>query len=128
MTQRISSRAGLDPAWIVIAAGVCAALHVGKLPPAIAALQAALGLTLVQAGFLLSLVQLAGMLLGVVFGLAADTLGPRRSVLLGLGVLTLASATVTAVLSRLALSSVDLCPWALREGVILRRLDALTSA
>jgi MFS family permease len=85
-------RAGLDPALTVIAAGVCAALHVGKLPPAIAALQAALGLTLVQAGFLLSLVQLAGMLLGVVFGLAADTLGPRRSVLLGLGVLTLASA------------------------------------
>ena len=84
-------RVGLDPALTVIAAGVCAALHVGKLPPAIAALQAALGLTLVQAGFLLSLVQLAGMLLGVVFGLAADTLGPRRSLLLGLGVLTLAS-------------------------------------
>ncbi len=92
MKQRIRSRAGLDPAWIVIAAGVCAALHVGKLPPAIAALQAALGLTLVQAGFLLSLVQGAGMLLGVVFGLAADTVGPRRSVLLGLSVLTLASA------------------------------------
>lgn len=91
MNQRISSRAGFDPAWIVIAAGVCAALHVGKLPPAIAALQAALGLTLVQAGFLLSLVQLAGMLLGVVFGLASDTLGPRRSVVLGLSVLTLAS-------------------------------------
>jgi len=91
MNQRIRSLAGLDPAWIVIAAGVCAALHVGKLPPAIAALQAALGLTLVQAGFLLSLVQLAGMLLGVVFGLAADTIGPRRSLLLGLAVLTLAS-------------------------------------
>ncbi|MFO1217813.1 MAG: MFS transporter [Burkholderiaceae bacterium] len=85
-------RLGLDPALTVIAAGVCAALHVGKLPPAIAALQAALGLTLVQAGFLLSLVQLAGMSLGVAFGLAADTLGPRRSVLLGLATLSLASA------------------------------------
>lgn len=84
-------RAGLDPALTVIAAGVCAALHVGKLPPAIAALQAALGLTLVQAGFLLSLVQLAGMSLGIAFGLAADTLGPRRSVLLGLATLSLAS-------------------------------------
>ncbi len=84
-------RAGFDPALTVIAAGVCAALHVGKLPPAIAALQTALGLTLVQAGFLLSLVQLAGMSLGIAFGLAADTLGPRRSVLLGLATLSLAS-------------------------------------
>jgi exopolyphosphatase/guanosine-5'-triphosphate,3'-diphosphate pyrophosphatase len=28
-------------------------------------------------------------------------------------------------LSRLELATVDLCPWALREGVILRRLDWL---
>jgi len=27
---------------------------------------------------------------------------------------------------RLGLDSLDICPWALREGVILRRLDALT--
>ena len=65
-------------------AGVCAALHVGKLPPAIAALQQALGVTLLQAGFLLSLVQLAGMTAGVAFGALADGLGLRRSMLLGL--------------------------------------------
>ncbi len=79
-------------ALLVIAAGVCAALHVGKLPPAIPALQAALGLTLVQAGFLLSLVQLAGMSAGVAFGVLADGLGLRRSLLIGLAVLALASA------------------------------------
>jgi len=79
-------------ALIVIFAGVCAALHVGKLPPAIPALQAALGLSLVQAGFLLSLVQLAGMCAGVAFGVLADGLGLRRSLMLGLGVLALASA------------------------------------
>ncbi|WP_326543571.1 MFS transporter [Pseudorhodoferax sp.] len=89
--------AGIDPARaaraaaVVIAAGVAAALHVGKLPPAIPALQAALGLGLVQAGFLLSLVQLAGMAAGVAFGVLADGLGLRRSVLMGLGVLALAS-------------------------------------
>lgn len=82
----------VDPALVVIAAGVCAALHVAKLPPAIATLQQALSLTLVQAGFLLSLVQLAGMSVGVVFGVVADGLGPRRSVLLGLGLLGAASA------------------------------------
>jgi cyanate permease len=63
----------------VILAGVVAALHVGKLPPAIPVLRDALGLTLVQAGFLLSLVQLAGMALGVFFGVVADSLGSRRS-------------------------------------------------
>lgn len=79
-------------AWIVILAGVSAALHVGKLPPAIPALQAELGLTLVQAGFLLSLVQLATMALGIVAGLLADGIGLRRCVLIGLTVLVLAGA------------------------------------
>ena len=49
-----------DPALLVILAGVVAALHIGKLPPAIPVLRDALGLTLVQAGFLLSLVQRTG--------------------------------------------------------------------
>jgi len=82
----------LDPALIVILAGVVAALHIGKLPPAIPVLRDALGLTLVQAGFLLSLVQLAGMTLGVVFGVVADTLGSRRSMTLGLVLLAIVSA------------------------------------
>ena len=30
-----------------------------------------------------------------------------------------------AAMRRLGLYSVDICPWALREGVILQRLDAL---
>jgi len=80
-----------DPALIVILAGVVAALHIGKLPPAIPVLRDALGLTLVQAGFLLSLVQLAGMTLGVVFGVVADTLGSRRSMTLGLMLLAIVS-------------------------------------
>ncbi|RYF70946.1 MAG: MFS transporter, partial [Comamonadaceae bacterium] len=78
-------------ALAVIAAGVSVALHLGKLPPAVPALQAGLGLTLVEAGFMLSLVQLAGMTLGLAFGLAADTIGLRRSMLVGLAIVTLAS-------------------------------------
>jgi MFS family permease len=81
----------LAPALVVIAAGVCAALHIGKLPPAITPLREALGLTLVEAGFLLSLVQAAGMTLGVAFGAVADGLGLRRSMVVGLCVLALAS-------------------------------------
>lgn len=81
----------IRPALVVILAGVAAALHVGKLPPAIPVLREALGLSLVQAGFLLSLVQLAGMTAGAVFGVVADGLGLRRSMLLGLALLALAS-------------------------------------
>ncbi len=85
-------RIRVEAALVVIVAGVCAALHVGKLPPAIPALQQALGLSLVEAGFLLSMVQLAGMSLGLAFGAAADGLGARRSMVLGLLVLAVASA------------------------------------
>ncbi len=78
-------------ALAVVVAGVSAALHLGKLPPAVPALQASLGIGLVEAGFLLSLVQVAGMTLGLLAGLAADTLGLRRSMLMGLAILTAAS-------------------------------------
>ncbi|MGO4393112.1 CynX/NimT family MFS transporter [Variovorax sp. M-6] len=79
-------------ALAVVAGGVAAALHIGKLPPAVPALQATLGIGLVQAGFLLSLVQVAGMTLGLLVGLAADTIGLRRSMLAGLVLVSLASA------------------------------------
>ena len=91
MTARDDS-ASRRTAAIVFAVGVTCALHVGKLPVAIPVLRDALGLTLVQAGFLLSLVQLAGMTLGLVVGLAADRLGPRRVMVAGLVLLALGSA------------------------------------
>jgi len=74
----------------VTTAGISAALHLGKLAPAIPALRDALGIGLVEAGFLLSLVQVAGMTLGLAAGLMADTLGLRRSMLSGLALVTLA--------------------------------------
>ncbi|WP_439517781.1 MFS transporter [Hydrogenophaga sp.] len=78
-------------AALVVLVGVSCALHVGKLPVAIPVLREALGMSLVQAGFLLSLVQLAGMTLGLLVGLMADRLGPRRVMLAGLGLLALGS-------------------------------------
>ena len=83
---------GVDPALIVILAGVSAALHVGKLPAALPALRAAMDISLLQAGFLLSLVQLAGMTLGLATGLAADSMGLRRSMMTGLLILAVAGA------------------------------------
>lgn len=84
-------------AFAVLFGGVSAALHLGKLPPAVPALQASLGISLVEAGFLLSLVQVASMTLGLAVGLAADTIGLRRSMLTGLMVLTVASLLGGAV-------------------------------
>ncbi|NDP62661.1 MFS transporter [Polaromonas sp.] len=82
----------LRAARYVIAAGVVAALHVGKLPPALPVLRDVLGISLLQAGFLLSLVQLAGMTLGLLTGLAVQRIGLKRSMVGGLVVLGCASA------------------------------------
>ncbi len=87
MTERTSWPA----ATAVLLAGVAAALHIGKLPPAVPVLQAELGISLIQAGFLLSLVQGAGMLLGIVVGTAAEGFGLKRTMVVGLVLITLAS-------------------------------------
>lgn len=96
-------RALLQPAMLVVLGGVAAALHVGKLPPALPVLRESLGIGLVQAGFLLSLVQLAGMTLGLFVGLAADSLGLKRTMVAGLLVTGLASVVGGFVTSPAAL-------------------------
>lgn len=93
MSARPSTLGGrADPALVLVLAGVSASLHVGKLPPALPVLRDVLGVTLLQSGFLLSMVQLAGVLLGLAVGLAADGMGLRRSLLSGLMLLSVAGA------------------------------------
>ncbi len=101
----------LAAAFVVIASGVVAALQIGKLPPALPALSESLGLSLMQSGFLLSLVQLAGMSLALAVGLSADGLGLRRSMLAGLMILGLASG-----LGAFATSVSELMLWRAIEG------------
>lgn len=83
MSRSHGPHARLAP-WVVFGAGVCAALHVGKLAPAVAALQRELGLSLVEAGVLLGLVQGAGMTVGLLVGAWCDGLGARRAMTAGL--------------------------------------------
>ena len=118
----------IGAAWVVVAAGGVAALQVGKLPPALPALQAELGLSLVQSGFLLSMVQLAGLTLAVFMGVLADGMGLRRSMLRGLLLLALASAlgglaqSVLVLLACRALEGVGFLLVALPAPALIRRL------
>lgn len=103
-------RTPLPPSAIVYLAGLAAALHVGKLPPALPALQAELGLTLVQAGLLVSAFQVAGMSMGLFGGLLADRFGLRRAMLTGLAVMAaagIAGGFATAVLPLAALRALE---------------------
>ena len=81
----------VSPDVVIIFAGIVAALHIGKLPAVMPVLQTELNITLVQAGFLVSLVQLAGMLMGIVVGGVVEGFGLKRSMLIGLTLLAVGS-------------------------------------
>lgn len=85
-------RAGAGPATIVVGTGVVAALNFGKLPPALLALQAEFGLSLVQVSWMVSLFMFAGALFGIAGGAIADGFGPRRVMVAGLVAMGSASA------------------------------------
>ena len=115
-------------AWLLVLAGGVAALQVGKLPPALPAMQAELDLTLVQSGFLLSMVQLAGMSLAVFMGLWSDGMGLKRSMVRGLCLLALASGlgafatSATALLVLRAIEGLGFLLVALPAPALIRRL------
>jgi CP family cyanate transporter-like MFS transporter len=77
---------------LVVCAGMVGALNIGKVPSTLPALQQSFGMSLVEASFLVSMFQAAGMLLGLFGGVLADRFGARRVMSAGLMVLALASA------------------------------------
>jgi len=65
--------------------------------------------------------------LGFVRHMSATALGEMDGVSAGRAHQLLAGGVVAeAIMRRLGVDAVDICPWALREGVILERLDLLT--
>lgn len=72
---------------LVTLAGAMASAHVGKLPPSMPLIRAEMGFSLVAGGFLLSLFNVLGMVVAVLFGGLADRLGRAR--LVGAGFLCL---------------------------------------
>ncbi len=108
MTRRLNALRAELRAAITVGAGVVAALNFGKLPPALTELRADFSLSLVEVGWLTSLLNLAAALLGIAGGSIADRFGHRRIMVTGLltigaaGLMgALAQATVTIFASRL---------------------------
>ncbi len=118
----------LHSALCVVVAGICAALHIWKLPPALPGLQADFGLDLIGSGFLLSIIQLAGMSLGLPIGLMAERIGLRRCILSGLGIIAIASTlgalfdAITLVLLFRAIEGCGFLMVALPAPPMIRRL------
>lgn len=75
--------------WAVFLAGLVAAACIGKVPPLLPALRADLGLTLVQSGFIATMLNAMGMAVGMFAGIFADRYGHKRFALAGLGLLAL---------------------------------------
>jgi cyanate permease len=90
-----------------IATGVVAAAYVGKLPPALPALTSEFGLSLVAAGWVVSMFNAIATVTAIFFGVAADRAGAFRACIVGLVLLAvggaagvLASGTVGLMASR----------------------------
>lgn len=82
-----------DRAWLaVLAAGIAAAMHIWKLPAAMGGVQADLGTTLVQAGLLLGIIQLASVVGGLATAVCGEMAGLRRLLISGLVLLSAASS------------------------------------
>lgn len=88
---------------IAVLGGIAAALHVGKVPPAIPMLRSELGMDLVAAGWLMGLVSALGAVCGLVIGRFTDYLTHRRAMILGLALLVAGSLIGAATHSDLVI-------------------------
>lgn len=68
----------------VFSGGLVAGACIGKVPPALPGLRESLGLSLVEAGFIATMLNVMGMLAGIGAGVLCDRLGHKRLALAGL--------------------------------------------
>ncbi len=81
-----------NASWIVVVAcGIIAAMHVWKLPTALGDVRSDLSIDLVEAGLLLGVVQVAGMVGSLPVSILGERVGLRRAMAMGLGLLVIGS-------------------------------------
>lgn len=76
---------------VAVLGGVAAAMHIGKVPPAIPLLREEFALSLVQAGWVMGLASALGAVCGLLVGRLSDYLTHRRAMMLGLFLAVLGS-------------------------------------
>ncbi|NWF57291.1 MAG: MFS transporter [Syntrophaceae bacterium] len=76
---------------LLVGAGVVSAFQVGKAPPMLGSIRADLGMSLFLAGWILSIFNLIGLLLGSIAGALSDAFGHRRLLLIGLSLQAMGS-------------------------------------
>ncbi len=69
--------------FILFGAGILSACQVGKVPPVLSDIRFELGVSLFHSGWILSIFNFTGLLLGTCTGIIADTIGHRRLLLTG---------------------------------------------
>jgi DHA1 family inner membrane transport protein len=75
--------------WVLFAGGLTAGAQLTKVPPALPAMRAELGLTLVESGLVQTMVYAVGAAIAVFFGVLADRFGQKRAALVGLALMTI---------------------------------------
>ena len=73
--------------WVIFAGGLAAGAYMTKVPPALPMLRADLGLTLVESGWIQTMLYTIGAAAGVFFGVLAERSGVKRAALAGLGLM-----------------------------------------
>jgi MFS family permease len=97
---------------ITLLAGVLAAAHVGKLPPALPSIRAEIGLDIVTAGWLASMFGATGSLIAMFLGAAADRIDHWRLAVGGLALMA-----ISGVAGSLAFTGAQLTLSRLFEGI-----------
>lgn len=81
----------------MFAGGIACGAFVGKVPPALPQMRAELGLTLVESGFIATMINALGAVVGMLMGLLGDRFGHKRLGLAGLATLSMGGLLGAAV-------------------------------
>jgi cyanate permease len=100
---RTADRSDWIRIWVLVLAGIAAAMQVGKVPAALALVRADFSMGLVASAWILSMFSAVGALFGCVAGVLADRFGSRQVTVTSLLVMALASAVGSRAHSALLL-------------------------